>query len=531
LYKVANSAILEKPKAKVSKAMVERLKGWLKTGPKFHHFSSGKPTKTKPKPDKKPEEAEARIEAEPAKTSEEENGNIRYILKLQSAQKRDILEAAERVKQGCSKDETGRLVLKDEQVPVIAMTIHLETGHAGVETTLKTAEKFKNPLLKNHIEAIRKKCFACLENKLPRAMKRPFGSMISAKERNEVLHADYLKLDTEHVLVIRDDLSKKVELIIVERPTALATMEAILYWRARYGIATVTTIVTDRGSHFANQLVEALLGKLRIAHHFTVAYTPFSNGKIERTVGSVVKLMRVLAVEQRSKQVNVDKLLPEVQYLLNNLPRKSLGGLSPNQVFLGGESIVDMVARVHVDATDAIRYGRYKPKVRQLARDLADQLETNRYKVQEYKGSQIKPKGKGYVIEFEIGDFVMVATPIAVSKAKLEPNWTGPYQVVKPISRFVYIVRHLLSSKEKEIHWTRMYYYSGKDDITVRELEPQVMYSTREIGKVVKAGVKDGIDSLLIKFRGSEEKKWIAVDEALEVDYEKVISFLRKLIA
>ena len=129
----------------------------------------------------------------------------------------------------------------------------------------------------------------------------------------------------EYVLSVRDDLTGKTEWFYSTTADALVAADALLWWRARYGLLVDTVIVTDGGSHFANSLIKELCSKLRIRHHITVAYAPWSNGKAERVNREFLKTLRILlsAVGYTTLD-NWRCLLPSLQYHLNNTPRKLL---------------------------------------------------------------------------------------------------------------------------------------------------------------------------------------------------------------
>ena len=56
-------------------------------------------------------------------------------------------------------------------------------------------------------------------------------------------------------------------------------------------------LITDGGTHFVNNLVQALVRWFRPHHHVTTAYAPWANGVIERVNREIVKLWRMLMAE------------------------------------------------------------------------------------------------------------------------------------------------------------------------------------------------------------------------------------------
>ena len=71
----------------------------------------------------------------------------------------------------------------------------------------------------------------------------------------------------EGLLVLKDGFSGFVMLWEAAAYNA-ATTEAAVEWSALFGVPKF--LVTDGGSHFVNQLVEALVTRFRSAHHYAI---------------------------------------------------------------------------------------------------------------------------------------------------------------------------------------------------------------------------------------------------------------------
>ena len=129
---------------------------------------------------------------------------------------------------------------------------------------------------------------------------RPLGSALHATKPNEVLHFDYLFIGKGrngymYILIIKDDLSSFLRLVPTKLADALTTADALISWFADFGIAL--TWVSDRGSHFKNDVIKRLSDETHSHHHFTLAYTPWSNGTVEVVCREVLRCMRALLSE------------------------------------------------------------------------------------------------------------------------------------------------------------------------------------------------------------------------------------------
>ena len=72
------------------------------------------------------------------------------------------------------------------------------------------------------------------------------------------------------VVMHLDKFSRAVQLIAVDVATAIYAARATLRWAARYGLPK--WMISDGGSHFKNEILEALTEVLGFEHHITLAY-------------------------------------------------------------------------------------------------------------------------------------------------------------------------------------------------------------------------------------------------------------------
>lgn len=55
--------------------------------------------------------------------------------------------------------------------------------------------------------------------------------------------------------------------------------------------------MSDRGSHFKNELIQSISESLKSSHHFTLAYCPRSNGTVEVVMRELLRASRALLSE------------------------------------------------------------------------------------------------------------------------------------------------------------------------------------------------------------------------------------------
>ncbi|OWZ09302.1 hypothetical protein PHMEG_00018017 [Phytophthora megakarya] len=183
-------------------------------------------------------------------------------------------------------------------------------------------------------------------------------------------------------------------------------------WYMRYGKPEV--LVSDQGSHFRNEVIELLYARLKVQQSFTPVYSLWVNGTIERVNKDVLQEWLYL--------------LPVVQANINHTPVESLGNRSPIELFLGlpAPSALDSIV-AKVDGKTAILSGSIG----------------------------------GVACNFDTGDYVLWSrVDKRISTHKLLARWVGPFKVVQLLPNS-FMIKHLITGTEYEVHGTRLKFYSG----------------------------------------------------------------------
>ena len=389
-----------------------------------------------------------------------------------------------------------RIWLPQEMLVRVVTTAHSAYGHPGVNALYAILrEEFWSPNMRKCISEFNQRCLNCLSEHMPKTFRRRWGQQIHGTKRNEVLHLDFLYMrHHDYLLVIRDDVSGKTELFYTERADAYTAVDAILWWRARYGLRRDTVIVTDGGSHFANSMVAELLERLQVRHHITVAYSPWSNGKAERVNREILRLFRTMLSELGIDMQRWTSIIHEVQYKLNNTPRERLQGRSSDDFFLvgAGDKPLDILIP-KVDPVNPSSRSDYEmtqldfddPKYTVYCNELQEQLAQMHDEVigfQDFLRKAVKSRRKDRVgvqdIQYAIGDYVLVSRS-ETKKEKLQLTWIGPFQVMDVDSPWVYKVRNIANGSEKMVHACRLRFYEDKYLEEDTELVEQFLRDSR----------------------------------------------------
>ena len=404
------------------------------------------------------------------------------------------------------------------RVVVIAHTI---SGHGSVDVTLaKIRRVYHAPGIRDLVQRFVKLCLHCDSGS--RLIRRTYGEIPHGTERCAVLHADYLSMFDGYLLVIRDDLTSKLDLFYTTSADADTMAMALVSWRARYNLPSNALIVTDQGSHFANGLLSALAREMKFSQHFSVAYSPWANGSAEVT--------------------NWPKLIPQVVMYLNSMPRRSLtvDGVprSPNSIFLGLRDEPDDLApfvwkkKNRVWRCERLEQASLQPLFEAVAERLASTtkpIATLRSYIRDRERSRRNKLSGTLACSFSVGDIVLYSTASTKTRSKLQLTWLGPCVVTKMLSEHVYRLR-TLGNDEFDCHVQRMKLYDTQSSaIHQQEVAAQYVYNAQEfvVDKFLDVRCTDGVGSLRVQWKGLDKCSW----EPLQVIYsdlpDMVLEFLR----
>ena len=420
-----------------------------------------------------------------------------------------------------------------------------EAGHRKVEATKsRLRENFFWDNMAADCEAFVRNCLHCFTSHNARTVPRPLASTLHASKPGEVLHFDYLYLgkgtqELWYALLLKDDFSSYSWLSPCKSACTENVSDAIARWIRTF--TAMSTWVSDKGSHFKNEVLEKLAVDFDITHHFTIAYSPWSNGTVESLCQEVLRVLTAIRSERRLAPHDWPQLIGTVQTAINEAPVVRLGkredgtyrtplevmtGIRPrrnyfkheNIEFLQGDkaecsiaTLLTALEKVHKEVSESV----------QKERDAQRRIHNSRTGVSE--------------ANFSKGDFVMVRQA-GKTGHKLEYRWVGPRVIEKVVSAHVFAVKNLASGKVSEIHATRLRFFSaptvGTDapSYFVDHAEhTEAVYDTVE--KVQGVREVDKVIWIQVQWEGPEEKKdvtWHTLTDIHGDIPEMVVEFLRK---
>jgi hypothetical protein len=171
-------------------------------------------------------------------------------------------------------------------------------GHRAYEATLGAIKEYVAcTTMAKDIKVFVQNCLHCVATVPGDKVPRPLCTQLHATKPNEILHFDFLYIGLsrdgkyQYLLLLKNDLSRYLWLVHRYRTAdAAATVDALMRWFAVFGF--VLLWISDRASHFKNEVVQRVQKELKAKHHFSTANCPLSNGTIESACKQVIRAFR-----------------------------------------------------------------------------------------------------------------------------------------------------------------------------------------------------------------------------------------------
>ncbi|CAF1632626.1 unnamed protein product [Rotaria sordida] len=214
------------------------------------------------------------------------------------------------------------------------------SGHFGVQRTyLKIKNRYWWPNMKQSIIQHIQSCLPCQQYNISRAKKPGRLQPIPPPEGPfQLIGMDYCgpfkqtPRGHQYVLCLTDYFTRWVVAAAVPDSSAQTTAEALFNeYICKYGVPAV--ILSDQGTHFHNQLMEAMSKLIGYNHTYSITYHPQSNGMIERFNATFVPQIAKL---QDKENNNWDEFLAPVVFAYNT-GCHSTTNYSPIQLLFGRE--------------------------------------------------------------------------------------------------------------------------------------------------------------------------------------------------
>lgn len=322
-------------------------------------------------------------------------------------------------------------------------------GHFGIRRTYcKIVNHYWWPNMKKDIQRFIKSCLSCQQFNIDRE-KRP-GHLCLMKTSEgpfQIIGIDFCgplqptPRGNQYVLVITDYFTRWVTTAAVSTASATSAAETIFTeYICKYGIPLC--VLSDQGTHFRNQLMDAMAKLMGYTQIFSTAYHPQSNGIVERFNATFLPQISKL---QDGYNNNWDDYLAAVTFGYNT-GQHSTTGFSPFHLLFGCEPrlpadppIENYVFHRPVDYFKQLKTNL--TLIRRIARD-----STNKKRLvykKHYDQARRNPK-------YSVGTHILVRKHGA--RSKLEPRYSIDIYTVKKNNHPIYIVHDEKNDITRQVH-------------------------------------------------------------------------------
>lgn len=430
-------------------------------------------------------------------------------------------------------DEKDRIwIPSDDELLKLRILIAAHTGiggHRGQRVTRAAVEgHFLWTKMKKDVHSFVGSCLHCLATAPGTTVPRPLGHALHAVKPNKLIHFDFCYMSpgqdgNKYVFVIKDDFSGYVLLKATTETTAEVTASHLIDWFAAVGV--VKQWVSDRGTHFKNELVRSLRDKLKTQHHFTLAYCPWSNGTVEVVNRELLRATRALLSEYQLPEKNWPSVLPVVQSVLNNTILEGLDNTCPLTALTGlpHDTPLLSIKRKKNKAVEEKTIDQVRGEQRINAKMLHATMEKMHKAISERVDAKRKAavdahnrKTNVHHVNFTEGDFVLRGARASQRGPKPQLKWHGPFQVVKVHSDFIFTIKNIVSGQTEEAHGRRLKFFRNSDYEVTEALRDHLAHQEGDLLVIEEfLGIRRrrGTVEIKVKWKGFDatETDWVDV--------------------
>ena len=332
-----------------------------------------------------------------------------------------------------------RIITKDELATVLYMMHNDPTsGHLGIDATFnKIRSRYYWPQYYEDIKKYVEACDACQRRGRPRRHNElypiPVNSPFYQIGIDIVGPLPRTQRGKKYIVTAMDYLTKWPEARALTEATAEKVADFI-YEQIICQHGCPQIILTDRGTHFNNNLVDRLLEKFQIKHLLSTPYHPQTNGLVERFNRTLCESLAKMS----DKTNDWDLFIPPVLFAYRTT-KHSTTKIEPFFMVYGRS------ARLPMDGLEEDDRWAENDRLRYLIDEVPQIRQKARAQVLQEQNKQIERHSKttNRKIHFQIGDKILyfkVAQDQSHS-GKLNPKWKGPFYIHNVLPHGAYKLR------------------------------------------------------------------------------------------
>ncbi len=302
---------------------------------------------------------------------------------------------------------------------------------------------------------------------------------------------------------------------VILRPITTTSAEIIAYelWQVCCTFGIPKIIQSDNGPEFVNEVIRALTNLVGIDHRFISPYNPRADGKVERSIQTVMSIIKKLL---HGNEKNWHLFVPFAQLSFNNKITSLTGSSAFNLMF--GRSlnpIKDYTGNdengIEIKIDDLNTWNEHMEKIQSLIYPaILERTKHSKDKMIAALDRKRRVLTKEHILH--PGAVVMLRDPHR--KDKFEPKYIGPYSVVRRSRNGNYSLKDMTNEPLDR--------YVPIDQLKVISKTPRPQDNELEYG-IIKHRGQPGTYEYFTKFKSYRVPTWVPeenfVDTALIRDY------------
>ncbi|XP_042878233.1 uncharacterized protein LOC122257193 [Penaeus japonicus] len=365
---------------------------------------------------------------------------------------------------------TEQIVVPCESRDAVMEIAHssLMSGHLGIKKTLmRIQNKFFWPGMQSEVARFCRSCDPCQRTvDKGRVSRAKLGRMPMITEPFQRVAVDIVgpiepRADdgSRYILTIVDYATRYPEAIPLKNIETISVAEALMSVFSRVGIPK--EIMSDKGSQFRSDVMKEFNRLLSIKGISTTPYHAMCNGLVERFNGVLKKMLKRMCVEQPKQWPRyIDPLL----FAYRDVPQSSTK-FSPFELIYGHTVRGPLSLLKDLWEADERNIKDETRTAYEYVIDLRDKLAETCKLAQE----ELRKAGDSYQYYYDKkakdrylqeGDKALLLLP--TNSNKLLMHWRGPFEVVKKINKWNYVIR--VNGVDKKFHINMLKRYYERDE-------------------------------------------------------------------
>ena len=340
----------------------------------------------------------------------------------------------------------------DEQLEALEMCHNSMVGHGGTDRTMAKLHSLDYGWLymRQHVKLFIRECACCQKMSFIKVPIHVHHYVTSTYTPFEVLNIDYVGPypDEGYVLVIICAFTRWTELYWCRDATAAWASDCLLQHFGRFGAPSM--IRSDRGSHFANELIKEFLDRTGTPHNLTLAYSKQENALVERVNREVNRHLRAFIFDS-TDLASYRAHLPFVQRIINASVHASTGA-SPASLLFGNTVLLDkgiLMPTPEVPTTLTSASKKVADMIR--AQDILITKAATRLRAAD---DAHLTTGSVQLTTFPVDSYVL-AQYATTPPTRLHTKWEGPFRVLSS-SQSEYTLLNLITKKHRTVHASKL---------------------------------------------------------------------------